>query len=316
VKPGTVEKKVAAVKPLDKPPTEAERLEHERAGHVPVRSWCSTCAEMIGRTPKHNPVRKRRPGGILSLDLMGPFEQGYAPVPGSEGKKVMTYALVGAFLPPNSEELEARGLLETQTRKEAYRAANAMARKELPAVTAETPLTHFEEGETAPPIEEWSYAGRDLDFALYFVEFVTSKNQPELLLAIQKMVAQVESHWHGTRVIWRIHGDRAVEITGPLVTEWAATRGCIVTRTVAQNPQSNGIAERAVAWLKHRTRLLLHQAKSRVSTMYWPYAMLRAAAHHRCWQYGLKTAQIPFGRRVSVQEKWRDPTGSMAHAWV
>jgi hypothetical protein len=35
--------------------------------------------------------------------------------------------------------------------------------------------------------------------------------------------------------------------------------------------------------------------------------MLRAAAHHRCWQFGLKTAQIPYGRRVSVQEKWRDP---------
>ena len=81
VKPGTVEKKVAAVKPLDKPPTEAERLEHERTGHVPVRSWCSTCAELIGRNPKHNPVKKRRPGGIFSLDLAGPFEQGYAPVP-------------------------------------------------------------------------------------------------------------------------------------------------------------------------------------------------------------------------------------------
>ena len=54
-----------------------------------------------------------------------------------------------------------------------------------------------------------------------------------------------------------MHGDRAQEVTGALISAWANARGVHVTRTVAKNAQTNGIAERAIAILKQEARKLL-----------------------------------------------------------
>ena len=70
---------------------------------------------------------------------------------------------------------------------------------------------------------------------------------------IQRIFCRIEARYSGARIIWRMHGDRAQEVTGALVSTWANARGVHVTRTVAKNPQTNGIAERGNRHLEARS---------------------------------------------------------------
>src|SRR5207244_1079124 len=57
------------------------------------------------------------PGGILSIDLMGPYTLAYSPQ--YIDRPSVKYALVGAFLPPTKPELVVRSMLEKHAKLDA-----------------------------------------------------------------------------------------------------------------------------------------------------------------------------------------------------
>ena len=57
--------------------------------------------------------------------------------------------------------------------------------------------------------------------------------------------------------MYRLHGDRAQELTGKQVQSKMADMGIVVTSTAGYDPNANGRAERAARWIKEKTRTLL-----------------------------------------------------------
>ena len=100
-----------------------------------------------------------------------------------------------------------------------------------------------------------------------------------------------------------MHGDRAQEVTGALISAWANARGVHVTRTVAKNPQTNGIAERAIAILKQEARKLLLTTSAAPSSVLWPFAVLRASTLQRYRRLHLVSSDVAFGSSIVVLQR-------------
>ena len=80
---------------------------------------------------------------------------------------------------------------------------------------------------------------------LYFARFLESKHVRETLPAIQSMVTEIDSHFK-TKAVYRIHADRAKELTGDTVKEWFSDRGIRVTETPGYEPNAKPRATSAV----------------------------------------------------------------------
>ena len=132
------------------------------------------------------------------------------------------------------------------------------------------------------------------------MEFVASKGQQEIGMALQRMFCRIESRYSGAHVIWRLHGDRAHELTGQTVAAWANARGVHVTKTVAKNPQTNSIAERAISILKQEARKLLSSLRDVPQSVLWPFAVLRAATLQRLRRLHVSPTGLAFGSMVAV----------------
>ena len=102
--------------PIDPKSSEEEKSAHERAGHVPAKSWCPACIKAGGRQKPH--FRQSLPctGGVLSVDLMGPYAQAFSPQ--HMERPVVRYAVVGAFLPPTRLQLSEQSHLENPAKQE------------------------------------------------------------------------------------------------------------------------------------------------------------------------------------------------------
>ena len=111
-----------------------------------------------------------------------------------------------------------------------------------------------DDGGRSSPEEEAAKSFEPLEFSVaYFVRPTRSRKSTEVLRALQEIYIDVKML--GLPVS-RLHADRAREFRTPAVSEWAASRDILVTRTEGDSPAQNGTAEQAVKYLKARTRIL------------------------------------------------------------
>ncbi|OLQ12847.1 Retrovirus-related Pol polyprotein from transposon TNT 1-94 [Symbiodinium microadriaticum] len=75
------------------------------------------------------------------------------------------------------------------------------------------------------------------------VEILPTKSAKAIVSALNKFYARLRS-WG--LPVYRMHSDRARELTDPLVTQWAAHRGIYKTTTAPEQPAGNGRAEQLV----------------------------------------------------------------------
>ena len=104
------------------------------------------------------------------------------------------------------------------------------------------------------------------------------------------------------KAVYRIHGDRASELTGEIVTDYFEERGIRVTETAGYEPTANGRAESAINVIKTKARVMLMSLGPAGRTL-WP-----AAVQHACWctRRGTKgrTTLVPaFGEVITAKIK-------------
>ena len=76
------------------------------------------------------------------------------------------------------------------------------------------------------------------------------------------------------KAVYRVHGDRASELTGEAVSEYFEDRGIRVTNTAGYEPNANGRAESAVGVIKTKARAML-MGRGPTGKALWP-----AVVHH------------------------------------
>ena len=91
---------------------------------------------------------------------------------------------------------------------------------------------------------------------LYYCKPIKSKSVEIVLPAIQEVVSEIGVLFRAN-VVHRIHGDRAQELVGSAVRDWAYNEKIFISSTAGSDPNANSRAERAVGVLKISARTLL-----------------------------------------------------------
>ena len=131
------------------------------------------------------------------------------------------YMLVGAFIPFSDREAKARHEQEVLDRR---------------ATGLEGPVQL--ETTTKPNAQ-----------TLYFVELMAAKS--DAASAIMRMINRIENK-HECKAVYRIHADRAQELTGDRARLVLEEIWVIVTSRAGYDSNANGRAERAVLFFKKK----------------------------------------------------------------
>ena len=134
--------------------------------------------------------------------------------PVSQSKRPV-YFLVGAFIPFSKDE--------------AY-----------DNYVAETELMHAQN--IQGPVQLESQVD-DKKKTLYFTEVLSSKRVEDTEPALLRMKARIDS-MHRCKAVFRIHADRAQELSGERISATMAKLGVLVTSTAGVDSNANGRAER------------------------------------------------------------------------
>ena len=142
-----------------------------------------------------------------------------------------------------------------------------------------------------------------------------TKTKAEALRVIQEFYTQLRSSGFPVN---RLHMDRAREFQSAAMETGAAACGIELTRTQGDNPLQNGAAERAVGYIRGRTRVLLSQAREmskaeeqKVKT-WWPFAADTAAAQQQSLTMGKKNPSAArLGFKVFTKRKDYGSNGRM-----
>ena len=86
---------------------------------------------------------------------------------------------------------------------------------------------------------------------IYFVELLPTKIVDETGPAITRMVNRIEN-LHRCKAVYRVHADRAQELTGSRIRQALEGRGIAVTSTAGYDSNANGRAERAVLFFQEK----------------------------------------------------------------
>ena len=101
--------------------------------------------------------------------------------------------------------------------------------------------------------------------------------------------------------VMRFHADRG-EFFSANFRAWLRNQGVRATWSEPGEPQSNGVAERTVRWIKDRARALLRGGGLPLEL--WPTAIESAAAEQRAKTLGWKSKLIaPYGSRVHMKKR-------------
>ena len=137
--------------------------------------------------------------------------------------------------------------------------------------------------------------------SFYFVEFVTSKGQQEVCLAIQRMFCRIESsvRYSGARVIWRMHGDRAQELTGALSVRHGQTpEECTSPGRWPRTLRRMALPRERLRFLKQEARKLLLTTNASPASVLWPFAVLRASTLQRYRRLRIVPTDVAFGSSI------------------
>ena len=148
---------------------------------------------------------------------------------------------------------------------------------------------------------------------LYFVEMLAEKSDAPS--ALRTMINRIEN-MHKCKSVYRVHADRAQELTGVRHRKWLELQGVMVTTTAGYDSNANGRAERAVRFFQEKARTLLatnirsEPFQVKLKTL-WPFAVQHAGEVHRREILGLPRCKFEFGQcilsRVNKPESKFDP---------
>ena len=82
---------------------------------------------------------------------------------------------------------------------------------------------------------------------LCFFRPMATKTSKEMFEKVKEIYLQLRNE---NLPVIRIHGDRTHEFYSAQLRSWATDRDIVITRTEGQSPASNGVAERAIRFLK------------------------------------------------------------------
>ena len=89
---------------------------------------------------------------------------------------------------------------------------------------------------------------------MYFVELLAEKGEAQI--ALRKMIKRIEN-MHKCKAVYRVHADRAKELTGDRHMKYLEECGVMVTSTAGYDSNANGRAERAVQFFQTKARTML-----------------------------------------------------------
>ncbi|CAK0867649.1 unnamed protein product [Prorocentrum cordatum] len=285
-----------------------------------------------------------RPGGQLSIDLSGPHLPGRWPSGRSEDTgRMAQHFLLGAFSVVTAADMQNRADREGEAREAAgvpddvpkvsstgvavdgdvrqlaARVAAAFEVSELgelrlrsdrPGLMAARPAQapdrpQDEEGDAEAEVAPGG-AGASSEPAKtwYFVVPLENKRFETCKKGLEQILAMIRSEFEGANVVYRIHGDRASELTGTKSKEHFAKQGILVTSAPGYEPNNNPRAEKGIGLVKLRARaMLLSFTDPRDRQDLWPMAVQHAAWCSRMAAQGRQTNCPAFGAKVSSSVK-------------
>ena len=98
---------------------------------------------------------------------------------------------------------------------------------------------------------------------LYDVELLAEKS--DAAVGLMKIINRIENQ-HKCKAVYRVHADRAQELTGDRHRTFLENQGITVTSTAGYDSNANGRAKRAVLYLLQRHGLCYHQILDRRSS--------------------------------------------------
>ena len=118
---------------------------------------------------------------------------------------------------------------------------------------------------------------------LPFVEIIAAKSDAST--AMMRMVNRIENQ-HKCKAAYRIHADRAQELTGDRTRTFFENQGISVTSTAGHDSNANGRAERAVLYFTQKARTSLSsnirsEVFQRELSHLWTFAVQHAGEIHR-----------------------------------
>ncbi|CAK0805863.1 unnamed protein product, partial [Prorocentrum cordatum] len=138
----------------------------------------------------------------------------------------------------------------------------------------------------------------------YYVVPLESRRPDVCIAALNAIIASIRREFEGADVVYRIHGDRASEVTGAQVRHYFAERHIAVTSTPGYEPNANPRAERGVGLIKQCARAMLLAFPSMADRQaLWPRAVTHAAWCSRMAADGRRTGCPAFGARVTSRVK-------------
>ena len=253
--------------------TQDELNEHRRQGHPSYSPDCPECKKGVAKQRAHHRAATRE-GGELSVDIGGPYQPG---TPISDQLRVGAhrrprYMLVGAFIPFSEKDAKKRYEQEVRDRQ--------VQGLEGPVV-----------------MEQLTKPGSQ---TLYFVEILAEKS--EAPTAILKMINRIEN-MHKCKAVYRVHTDRALELTAPRPRAFLENNGIMVTSTAGYDSNANGRAERAVRFFQEKARTLLatnirsEKFQEKLKTL-WPFAVQHAGEVHIREVLGQPRCKFEFGQSI------------------
>merc|ERR1711973_483065 len=202
--------------------------DHRRAGHVEFSPDCPECKRGAARKRPHRRLQTRM-GGELSVDISGPFMKG---LPVTDRKEKDEYwprwMVVGAFTSYTPKEAFDRHERESQYRI----SAGLEGPVPLEQTVSQKPRT------------------------LYYVEVTATKKSEEVVPAVLRMINRI-NNVHKVRAVYRLHSDRARELSGEKSRDKFEALGVTVTSTANYDSNANGRAERGVLFFQEKARTLL-----------------------------------------------------------
>ena len=133
---------------------------------------------------------------------------------------------------------------------------------------------------------------------LYFVEVVPTKKTESVSPAVVRIINRI-NNLHKCKAVYRLHADRARELTGEKARDAIEQLGVTVTSTANYDSNANGRAERGVLFFQEKARTLLSTQirsdifQNQLKTL-WTYAVQHAGEIHINDVLGLPACRYEF----------------------
>ena len=253
--------------------TQGDLDEHRRQGHIEYSPDCPECKRGTAKQRAHHRAVTKE-GGELSVDIGGPYPVGL-PVsdqPNIAQHRYPKYLLAGAFIPFSQKEALDHYNDEVRDRR---------------AMTLAGPVQ----------LETFTKAKSQ---SLYFVELLADRS--EAPAALRRMINRIEN-MHKRKAVYRVHADRAKELTGDRPKKFLEDNGVMVTSTAGYDSNANGRAERAVQFFQTKARTMLssnirsEKFQEKLREL-WTFATVHAGEVHRREMLGEPRCKFEFGQLI------------------